>query len=250
MKIVVLLISCLVFQSYFAQDLEPYNEEFQFEVVEGDEVVVHDDSLKALVIDTGNSLKAIEASLRNNPQLQEVKFRSASQEVLDVLGSLRMDSLFFVAVENYTGTTLNFPPVKSLEFLQINAETLKSLDMSKSQLTRLEILVLEVPLLTSWKSELTYPELTELDIDAPILTLFPMHQMPKINEFTYSCALKELPKNLCAYKDLEIISFENHCPVKVDKCLIAMVEKGVYSNITVYDKPDGKILLDINSKDK
>ena len=75
--------------------------------------------------------------------------------------------------------------VKSVEFLQIHAETLKSLDMSKSQLTRLEILALETPLLTSWKSELTYPELTELDIDAPILTSFPIHHMPKIIEFTY-----------------------------------------------------------------
>lgn len=250
MKIVVLLISCLVFQSYFSQDLKPYNEHFQFEVVEGDEVVEHDNSLQALVIDAGNSLKAIEASLRNNPQLLEVKFMSASQEVLELLGHLPMDSLFFVIVENYKGTSLNFPLVKSVEFLQIHSETLKSLDMSKSQLTRLEILALEIPLLTSWKSELTYPELTELDIDAPILTSFPIHHMPKINEFTYSCSLKELPKNLCTYKALEMISFENHCPVKVDKCLIAMVEKGEYSNITVYDKPDGKILLDINSKDK
>jgi hypothetical protein len=161
-----------------------------------------------------------------------------------------MDSLFFVVVENYTGTNLNFPPVKSLEFLQIHSETLKSLDISKSQLSRLEILEIETPLLTSWKSELTYPELTLIDIDAPFMTVFPIQHMPKINEFTYSCALKELPKNLCTYKTLEMISFENHCPVKVDKCLIAMVEKGEYSNITVYDKPDGKILLDINSKDK
>lgn len=250
MKIVILLISCLVFQSYFSQDLKPYNEEFQFEVVEGDEVVEHDNSLQALVIDAGNSLKAIEASLRNNPQLLEVKFMSASQEVLELLGHLPMDSLFFVIVENYKGTTLIFPPVKSLEFLQIHTETLKSLDMSKSQLSRLEILALETPLLTSWKSELTYPELTELDIEAPVLTSFPVQHMPKINEFTYSCSLKELPKNLCSYKTLEMISFENHCPVKVDKCLIAMVEKGEYSNITVYDKLKGKILLDINSKDK
>jgi hypothetical protein len=125
MKIVVLLISFLVFQSHFSQELEPYNEAFQFEVVEGNEVVVHDDSLQALVIDAGNSLKAIEASLRNNPQLQEVKFISASQEVLELLGRLPLDSLFFVVVENYTGTTLNFPLVKSIEFLQIHSETLK-----------------------------------------------------------------------------------------------------------------------------
>jgi hypothetical protein len=114
----------------------------------------------------------------------------------------------------------------------------------------LEILEMDAPNLVSWKSETTYPALSLIDLDAPLLTVFPILNMPKINEFSYCCCFKELPKNLCTYKGLEMISFENFCPVKVDKCLVAMVEKGEYSNLTVYDKADGKILIDINSKDK
>jgi hypothetical protein len=175
---------------------------------------------------------------------------ASSQEIVDVFGRVKFDSLFFLVIENYTGTTLNLPVIKSLEFLQIHATELKSLDISKSLLSHLEILEMDAPYLVSWKSETTYPALSLIDLDAPRLTLFPILNMPKINEFSYSCSFKEIPQNLCTYKGLEMISFENFCPVKVDKCLVAMVEKGEYSNLTVYDKQDGKILMDINSKDK
>ncbi len=250
MKIVVLLISFLVFQSFFSQDLAPYNEDFEFEVMDDDEVIPKNDSIHALIIDAGNSVKNIEISLKNNPQLREVKLMTSSQEVLDVLGRVKFDSLFFLVIENYIGTTLNLPIIKSLEFLQIHATELKSFDISKSLLSRLEILEIDAAYLVSWKSETSYPALSLIDLDAPRLTVFPILNMPKINEFSYSCSFKELPKNLCTYKELEMISFENYCPVKVDKCFVSMIEKGEYSNLTVYDKKDGKILMDINSKDK
>ncbi len=240
----------LVSNLSFSQDLTPYNEDFEFEVMNEDEVIQTNDSLYALIIDAGNSVKNIETSLKNNPQLREVKLMASSQEILDVIGRVKLDSLFFLVIENYTGTTLNLPVIKSLEFLQIHATELKSLDISKSLLSHLEILEMDAPNLVSWKSETTYPALSLIDLDAPRLTLFPILNMPKINEFSYSCSFKEIPKNLCTYKGLEMISFENFCPVKVDKCLVAMVEKGEYSNLTVYDKQDGKILMDINSKDK
>lgn len=251
MKIVVVFISLLISLTFFSQeDLSPYNEDFEFEVMDDDEVIPRNDFLQALIIDAGNSVKNIEISLKNNPQLREVKLMASSQEVLDVFGRVKFDSLFFLVIENYTGTTLNLPVIKSLEFLQIHATELKSLDITKSQLSRLEILEMDAPNLVIWKSETTYPALSLIDLDAPLLTVFPILNMPKINEFSYSCSFKELPKNLCIYKELQMISFENYCPVKVDKCLISMIEKGVYSNLTVYDKPDGKILMDINSKDK
>lgn len=251
MKIVVVFISLLISLTFFSQeDLSPYNEDFEFEVMDDDEVIPKNDFLQALIIDAGNSVKNIEISLKNNPQLREVKLMASSQEVLDVFGRVKFDSLFFLVIENYTGTTLNLPVIKSLEFLQIHATELKSLDITKSQLSRLEILEMDAPNLVIWKSETTYPALSLIDLDAPLLTVFPILNMPKINEFSYSCSFKELPKNLCIYKELQMISFENYCPVKVDKCLISMIEKGVYSNLTVYDKPDGKILMDINSKDK
>ena len=188
--------------------------------------------------------------MKNNPQLREVKLMSSSQEILDVFGRVKLDSLFFLVIENYTGTTLNLPVIKSVEFLQIHATELKSLDISKSLLSRLEILEMDAPNLVSWKSETTYPQLALLDIEAPTLHVFPIMQMPKITEFSFSCSFIELPKNVCLYSKLKTIAFENLCPVKVDKCLISMIEKGVYSNLTVYDKPDGKILMDINSLDK
>jgi len=251
MKIVVVFISLLISHAFFSQEnLTPYNDDFEFEVMDDDEVIPRNDSLHALIIDAGNSVKNIEISLKNNPQLREVKLMASSQEIVDVFGRVKLDSLFFLLIENYTGTTLNLPIIKSVEFLQIHATELKSLDISKSLLSHLENLEMDAPYLISWKSETTYPALSLLDLDAPLLTVFPILNMPKINEFSYTCSFKELPKNLCTYKELEMISFENFCPVKVDKCLILMVEKGVYSNMTVYDKPDGKILMDINSKDK
>ena len=251
MKIVVVFISLLITHAFFSQEnLTPYNEDFEFEVMDEDEVISRNDSLHALIIDTGNSVKNIEISLKNNPQLREVKLMSSSQEILDIFGRVKLDSLFFLVIENYTGTTLNLPVIKSVEFLQIHATELKSLDISKSLLSRLEILEMDAPNLVSWKSETTYPQLALLDLEAPILHVFPIMQMPKITEFSFSCSFTELPKNVCLYSKLKTIAFENLCPVKVDKCLISMIEKGVYSNLTVYDKPDGKILVDINSLDK
>ena len=251
MKIVVVIISIFITHTFFSQeDLSPYNEDFEFEVMDEDEVISRNDSLHALIIDAGNSVKNIEISLKNNPQLREVKLMSSSQEILDVFGRVKLDSLFFLLIENYTGTTLNLPIIKSVEFLQIHATELQLLDMRNSQLFRLENLELEIPSLLTWKSEATYPQLALLDIEAPTLHVFPIMQMPKITEFSFSCSFTELPKNVCLYSKLKTIAFENLCPVKVDKCLISMIEKGVYSNLTVYDKPDGKILVDINSLDK
>ena len=250
MKIVVVIISIFITHTFFSQDLTPYNEDFEFEVMDDDEVIPRNDSLQALIIDAGNSVKNIEISLKNNPQLREVKLMASSQEILDVIGRVKLDSLFFLLIENYIGTTLNLPIIKSVEFLQIHATELQLLDMRNSQLFRLENLELEIPSLLTWKSEATYPQLALLDIEAPTLHVFPIMQMPKITEFSFSCSFIELPKNVCLYSKLKTIAFENLCPVKVDKCLIAMVEKGVYSNLTVYDKPDGKILVDINSLDK
>ena len=250
MKIVVVIISIFITHTFFSQDLTPYNEDFEFEVMDDDEVIPRNDSLHALIIDAGNSAKNIEISLKNNPQLREVKLMASSQEILDVIGRVKLDSLFFLLIENYIGTTLNLPIIKSVEFLQIHATELQLLDMRNSQLFRLENLELEIPSLLTWKSEATYPQLALLDIEAPTLHVFPIMQMPKITEFSFSCSFIELPKNVCLYSKLKTIAFENLCPVKVDKCLISMIEKGVYSNLTVYDKPDGKILMDINSLDK
>ena len=250
MKIVVVIISIFITHTFFSQDLTPYNDDFDFEVMDDDEVIPRNDSLYALIIDAGNSVKNIETSLKNNPQLRELKLITSSQEILDVIGRVKLDSLFFLLIENYIGTTLNLPIIKSVEFLQIHATELQLLDMRNSQLFRLENLELEIPSLLTWKSEATYPQLALLDIEAPTLHVFPIMQMPKITEFSFSCSFIELPKNVCLYSKLKTIAFENLCPVKVDKCLISMIEKGVYSNLTVYDKPDGKILMDINSLDK
>ena len=68
MKIVVVIISILISKTFFSQDLSPYNEDFEFEVMDDDEVIPRNDSLQALIIDAGNSVKNIEISLKNNPQ--------------------------------------------------------------------------------------------------------------------------------------------------------------------------------------
>jgi hypothetical protein len=45
------------------------------------------------------------------------------------------------------------------------------------------------------------------------------------------------------------ISFENYRKIEVSKCLRKKLRDAVYSNISVYDKIDGKLLFELHSSD-
>jgi hypothetical protein len=122
--------------------------------------------------------------------------------------------------------------------------------MDKSELDKLDILDIDARKLKNWTTADSIPNLGLIELKAPLIDSFPIVHMPKITQFSYHCSFKELPINLCNYPDLTYISFHNYCPVQIDTCLKKKIKQGVYSNLTVYDQIRGKVLSEIESKDK
>lgn len=249
-RILILLLTFSV--SVIAQEeYQPYNEDLKFKVIDENTALGKETSVKALVIKyTGNSDEKIKLSIRNNPQLQEIKLLGASQEIVNFISELKMTNLTHLLIEYYNKETLIIPALPTLEHLAVDSEKLQSLSMENAMLDKLNILSLETPELTDWKTAKHFPTLGLIDLTAPKLTYFPIENMPSIVQFAYYCSFSELPKNLCSYKELVFISFENYVNVKAEECFIQMVKNGNYSNLSIYDKMDGNKLFEVLSKDR
>ena len=248
-----ILILLLTFSvSVIAQEeYQPYNEDLKFKVIDENTALGKETSVKALVIKyTGNSDEKIKLSIRNNPQLQEIKLLGASQEIVNFISELKMTNLTHLLIEYYNKETLIIPALPTLEHLSVDSEKLQSLLMENAMLDKLNILSLETPELTDWRTAKHFPTLGLIDLTAPKLTYFPIENMPSIVQFAYYCSFSELPKNLCSYKELVFISFENYVNVKAEECFIQMVKNGNYSNLSIYDKMDGNKLFEVLSKDR
>lgn len=233
------------------EEYQPYNDDLKFKVIDGNTVLGKEASVKALVIKyTMNSDEKIKLSIRNNPQLQEIKLFGASQEIVNFISELKMTNLTHLLLDDYKKQTLIIPAFPTLEHLSVDSEKLQSLSMENALLDKLNILSLETPELTDWKTAKHFPTLGLIDLTAPKLAYFPIESMPSIVQFAYYCSFNELPENLCSYKELVFISFENYVNVKAEDCFIQMVKNGNYSNLSVYDKIDGEKLFEVLSKDR
>lgn len=256
MKLTTLITFLIISKILFCQelreyDLIPYNEEFNFKILDENDVIEKDDSLEALIIVFKSPVyKNAERSISNNPQLKEIKLFASSQELLKFISESKLHSLTHLFIERYEGASLEIPAFLTVEHLTIQSSVLASLNMTIASLDKLDILDIEAPSLKDWRTAKSYSELGLINLNAPLLEYFPIESMPKISQFSYYSSFKELPINLCNYKDLLFISFTNYVPIQVDKCFKKMIETGVYSNLTIYDKIDGKVISETLSKDR
>lgn len=232
-------------------DLKPYNQDLNFKIIDENDIIEKDDSLEALIIIFKNTFyKNVELSISNNPQLKEIKLFSSSQEMLKFISESKLNKLTHVFFERYEGKTLDVPSFPIIEHLTIQSTELDNLNMINASLDKLDILDIDAPKLTEWSTTNFYPQLGLINLNAPLLENFPIENMPKIVQFSYYCSFKEWPLNLCEYKELSFISFKNYYPLQANKCFKKKIKKSVYSNLTIYDKIDGKVISEILSRDR
>lgn len=256
MKTTTLIITLIFSNFLFSQelseyDLKSYNDELNFKVLNENDVLEKNDSIEALIIIFNEPiLKNAKLSISNNPQLKEIKLFASCQELLKFISDSKLPRLTHLFFERYEDSILEIPSFPYIEHLTIQSSELISLNMEESELSKLEILDIDAPKLKNWTTAKFFPQLGLIDLIAPLLKDFPIENMPKISQFSYYCSFKELPLNLCEYKELLYISFCNYSPVQADKCFLKKIKKGVYSDLTIYDKINGKIVSETLSKDK
>lgn len=254
-------ISFLVFSLIFSMttysqklnesDLKPYNNELNFKILDENDLLEKNESIEAVIFVFNKPMyKNAERSISNNPQLKEIKLFGSSQELLTFISDSKLPKLTHLFFKRYKGSVLEIPPFPILEHLTIQSLLLVSLNMEKGEMNKLDILDINAPKLRKWKSAESIPNLGLIELKAPLLDSFPIVHMPKITQFYYECSFKVLPENLCDYADLSYISFNNYCPVQIDACIKKKIKQGVYSNLTVYDQIHGKILSEVESKDR
>ena len=252
-----LLVSCFVVVSNFFlcqqlenRDLQAYND-FGFKIAYENEIVAMNKNIEALIIIFKSSnFDNAKQSILNNPQLKELKLFYAPQEFIDFISESNLKNLTHLFVHRYKASLLDFPPFQTLEHLSIESNKLTKLNMKKSTCEKLFILDIEASNLILWQTNKTFPQLGILSLDASLLQDFPIENMPMISQLNLHCSLKKLPEHLCDYKDLLYISVNNFHPVEVNKCFIKKISKGVYSNITIYDSNNGKVIFEALSKDR
>ncbi len=256
MKTIPLLITLIFSRILFSQelsehDLKPYNDELNFKIIDENAILEMNDSLEAVIIIFNKPIfKNAELSISNNPQLKEIKLFTASQELLKYISNSKLPRLTHLFFERYQDSVLEVPSFPNIEHLTIQSSELVNLNMEESELDKLDILDIDAPKLKNWRTAKLFPQLGLINLKAPLLEYFPIENMPKISQFSYYCSFKELPLNLCEYKELLYISFCNYTPVHADKCFLKKIKKGVYSDLTIYDKIDGKIVSETLSKDR
>lgn len=245
---------CSIFS--FGQELNefdsiPYNKEFNFKLIDEGMIVENDESLECLIIVFHQlNFKNAELSIANNPKLKEIKIFGSNQEFINLVSQLKLDSLTHLFIQNFKEKTLYIPKFSTLEHLSIQSSELIELNMTQSEMVKLYILDIETPKLKEWKSEKSFFNLSLIHLKAELLVYFPIENMPNISQFVYYCSFVDLPFNLCSYKDLKFMSFDNYHPIQIDKCMIKKIKNGVYSNLTIYENIGGKVISEINSKDK
>lgn len=232
-----------------AQDQEPYNDDLPFRIISAETELPANDSIKALLIHFGgSSVGNLEKTVRNNPQLVEIQLIRAPQSAIDLLSDIRPPALKYLLIEEYSGKTMHIGAFPTVGTLWIESETTTELSMENAELPALAVMSLDVPKLTTWKAAAQWPVIELIDLTAPELHTFPIQSAPKLFQLSYYCSFDELPAFLCSCPELEHISFENYKRIEVPECMKEKVKKAYHSNITIYDKPDGNVVLEILSK--
>jgi hypothetical protein len=232
-------------------DLEPYNDGVNFKVLDQNDAIEKNESLEALIIIFKSpNYQNARISISNNPQLKEIKLIGSNQELINFISESNLPNLTHLFIKRYESIELEIPSFPKLENLEIQSNYVKNLKMENANLDKLNILSIDAPKLKDWTTDKFFPKLGLIELKAPLLENFPIENMPEINQFSYYCSFKQMPLNLCSYDELKFISFENYFPFKVEECFNEKIRKGIFSNLTIYDKIDGKVITELLSKDR
>jgi hypothetical protein len=236
-------------QGQQSKNFEFYNAELKGQVISNKQSIGNDSTLEALAVFFKDSACTnVAAILQHNPTIQELHVMNPPPHFFGMLSTLA-PNLIQLFIKEYSNEKLVMPSLTKLEILDIKSSDLTVLDMSKSELPLLEILDVSAEKLSKWYSVSTLLSLGLIELNAPLLQVFPIDSMPNIVQFSYHCSFIELPTNLCVYGALMYISFENYGKIEVSKCLRKKLRDAVYSNISVYDKINGKLSFELHSSD-
>lgn len=250
--IICLALTKILFSQEFGEyDLKPYNHELNFKLLNENDILEKNDSIEALIFVFNSPLyKNAELSIKNNPQLKKIKIFAANQEFIKFISDSKLQQLTHLFIERYEDSVLEIHSFPNIEHLTIQSLELMSLNMVKGEFDSLYLLDIEGPKLNNWSTSKFFPNLGLINLKAPILDYFPIEQMPKISQFMYYCSFIVLPNNLCNYRELKFISFNNYVPVKVSKCEKKIIKDGYVSNLTIYDQINGEKIKEIVSKEQ
>lgn len=230
---------------------KPYNKQFPYAIIRNSETLEKIDSIQALIVNFESiELADFCKSLYNNPQIKEVQLYNTPQSALDSLSSILGHSLTHLITEEYSASSMYLNPFEALDMLSVNSDVILTLDISKARLDLVNILTVSSNSLISWKTQQHFPELGLIDLEAPKLSALDIKSAPKLNQFSYHCSFEEIPKFLCACVQLELISFANYKVVPVDDCFKEKMSKAFYSDITISEGENGKVVFELLSDDR
>jgi hypothetical protein len=234
-----------------SQNMEPYNHNLPFIRIFENEQLPYMESIKILLVEfKSDTISFFEESLKNNPQIIELQIMNPPQKAINVISENNNKNLTYLFIHTFKDTSLMIPKLPLIKFLSLESQTLEYLSMKGSNLDSLDLLVIKSPLLKEWKTDSILYSLGLIDLIAKKLSNFPIQAMPSIRQFSFDCSFTEIPGYLCNSKDLTHISFHNYKSITINNCFKAKLENCVYSNLTLFDKIDGTVVLEILSKDR
>ena len=251
MKLILSILLLSLAANSFGQNLEPYNAEFKFQVVTGNNALKADSTVEAIIIVCDSvSIKNAYHSVEENLQIKELKLINPDQMLINEFASLELKNLHYLFIDAYRHESLQISKFPNVEVFSVTSERLEKLDMVGAQFQKLAVLGVHAVELREWTSDSALPSLELLDIMAPHLDSLPILLMPQLYEFVFFCSFTSMPKDLCKYEELSLMSFNNFTAIPVDDCIIEKIKSGVYSNLTVFESISGKELLKVVSNDR
>lgn len=234
----------------WTQEYRPFNQGYHHLVISNLEIINTIDSLQSLIIrfEDGDD-NNVEQTLINNPQINELQLYNPPQSFILNLNNLGLNQLEDLLIKEYNDTILVFNKL-SIEVISVRSKMLKEINLKNLDTSSLKLIGIDAKNLVRWEVNDSYPSLGLVDLNAPLLNSFPIINMPVIHQFSFDCSFAEMPKNLCSYSDLKLISLKNNRKIEVSKCIQKKVKNGLFSNVTIKDSIDGKIIHLTESSDR
>lgn len=234
-----------------AQYFEPFHQQYFTVWITPDQPLRTMEIMQVMMVDLRQtSAFEFRELIRLNPQIIELQLKYPTKKELDFLTEARLPRLTTLFVVGFDADTLQLPALSQLEILSLQSDSLQHLFARSLPYSKLDIWSIEAPRLQEWTTDSLYKSLGLIHLVAPKLSVFPIKAAPSLSQLFCSTSLLELPAFLCHCEELSHISITNHRAVPVDDCFSEKIHQAYYSNLTVYDRPNGKKLLEYLSKDQ